>query len=301
MPNPPSVPAYLKAAILIVAAVFLSYAVYWEVNGIIWANSLTQIFEALTTEQLNFLGPITSSHAVLLMIQEACSVVNCCFVLPASAVLGIYAVAQYLKGNLGCLGKLRWVLVLTAVFYLLLVPSSIHHLVGVAFGWSMVNISVGLSYLLQAVLIAPPLLILASKLGKTQEKSQILRWATVAAPLFVFALWVKYLLLWWDTLLPRAPLEMGVWSVVGAINSWVTLLAAGVITVFAVYALKKQGFNPKLAGMALVLTGCFFAIFSLTAFFVPAYTSFWYLTDFWMLTLPVLGAALLLQQKHNPS
>ncbi len=294
-----SLPCYLKAAILIVATTFLAYGIYWAVNGVIWANSLTQIFRALSSGQIDFLGPITVTHAILLVIQESCSVVNCCFVLPASAILGFYTAVQYLKGNPSYLVKLRWVLVLTAVFYLLLVPSSIHHLIGITSGWPMVDIGVGLSYLLQALLIAPPLLVLAKKLGKPKQTSQILRWAAVAAPLFAFATWFKYLFLWWDTLLPRAPLDGGVWSVVGAANAVVTLLAAGAVTAFAVYKLKKLSFDAKLAGAALVLFGGFFWVFTLTALFVPAYTSFWYLTDFWMLTLPILGAALLLQQKTN--
>ncbi len=294
-----SLPSYLKAAILIVAATFLAYGIYWAVNGVIWANSLTQIFSALFSGQIDFLGPITAAHAVLLIIQESCSVVNCCFVLPASAVLGFYAAVQYLKGNPSYLAKLRWVLVLTAVFYLLLVPSSIHHLVGVASGWPMVDIGVGLSYLLQALLIAPPLLILAKKLGKPQQNSQIRRWAAVAAPLFVLALWFKYLFLWWDTLLPRTPVE-SVEGWVGAANSIVTLLVAGIVAGFAAVMILRRGkFSGKLWGLALVLVGGFFVVNSLVALFVPAYAWFWYLTDFWMLTLPILGVALIVWQKSS--
>jgi hypothetical protein len=301
MSNSRGLPTYLKVAILIVAVTFLAYAIYWIINGVLWANSLTQIFSLLLSNQLDVLGPIVPSHAVLLIIQESCSVINCCFVLPASAVLGFVAAVFYLKGKTSYFSKLRWALVLTAVFYLLLLPSSIHHLVGVASGWPMVDIGVGLSYMLQALLIAPALLLLAKKLGKPQAKSQIQRWAAIAASLFVFALWFKYIFLWWDTLLPRTPVENIVgWF--GAANSIVTLLAAGIVAGFAASAFLSRGtFSRKLWGLALVLVGGFFLINSLVALFVPAYAWFWYLTDFWMLTLPVLGAALLIQQKTNPS
>ena len=65
MSNPPNLPSYLKAAILIVAATFLAYGIYWEINGVIWANSLTQIFSAFSSGQIDFSGPITATHAVI--------------------------------------------------------------------------------------------------------------------------------------------------------------------------------------------------------------------------------------------
>ena len=99
--------------------------------------------------------------------------------------------------------------------------------------------------------------------------------------------------------MPRTPVD-GVGGWVGAANSIVTLLVAGAVAVFAAVTILRRGkFSGKLWGLALVLVGGFFAVNSLVALFVPAYAWFWYLTDFWMLTLPILGAALLLQQKSS--
>ncbi len=299
--NKPQTPLPIKVALLIVASAFLAYGIYWAANSVIWANTLTQIIGLINSGQANFLGNQPSAHAALLLTQEFFSVANG-FVQLAAAIFCLYAVVLYLKNNPAYLAKLRAAIILVAVFYLLLVPASIHHFVGVALGWPMVIIYVGLSYLIQALLISIPLLILSRKMKTPQNKTQILKWATIAAPLFVFALWFKYLFLWWDTLLPKGPLETGVWNIVGAANSVVTLLIAGAVSTFAAYALqRKRVFDVKLVGGALVLLGGFFLIFSLTALYVSGYASFWYLTDFWMLTVLILGLAVLVIKNRQPT
>ena len=86
-------------------------------------------------------------------------------------------------------------------------------------------------------------------------------------------------------------------STVGTVNSLFTLLiAASVITIGCLKLNKNRTNGVKLLAVGLILVGAFFIIFSLVALFVPIYASFWYLTDFWMLTLPVLGGALLINQ-----
>jgi len=87
---------------------------------------------------------------------------------------------------------------------------------------------------------------------------------------------------------------------VGAVNSMATLAIAGVITISACYALNKsKKVGKPLAGVALILVGAFFIIYSSVALFVPVYAWFWYLTDTWMLTLPILGIVFL-AQTHKP-
>jgi hypothetical protein len=76
----------------------------------------------------------------------------------------------------------------------------------------------------------------------------------------------------------------------GAANCLVTLLVAGAVTIVACITFRRgKPVWKLLAGAALVLIGTFFVIFTIVAVFVPVYSSFWYLTDFWMITLPVLG------------
>lgn len=278
-----------KAAIITVATVFLAYCIYWLVQGIIWGYALIHMFQSIN--QIGPLSVMSPAELVALFIQESCSVANS-YVLMVCGVFAFQSAVFYVRGNSRFLGRLRWALVLQAVFSLLLVPASIHHIVGVASGWFMVDVFVGLSYLFQALLIAPPLLILSQKLRIPQDFVPIQKWATIAAPAFVFALYFKYFFLWIDTLNPMGPQQATAVTMLGAANCFVTLLVAGAVTIVACIAFRREKpvWKP-LAGATLVLVGAFFLIFSFIAIFVPVYASFWYLTDFWMLTLPILGIA----------
>jgi hypothetical protein len=280
-----------KAAILTVATAFLAYCIYWLVQGIIWGYTLSYMFQSIN--QIGPLAAMSSAELAALFIQETCSVANS-FVLMVCGVFAFQSAVFYVRGNSNFLGRLRWALVLQAIFSLLLVPASIHHLVGVASGWFMVDVFVGLSYLLQALLIAPPLLVLSQKLRNPQNPTAIQKWALIAAPAFVFALYFKYLCLWIDTLNPMGPQQATAATMLGAANCLVTLLVAGAVTIVACITFRrgKPVWRP-LVGAALVLIGTFFVIFTVVAVFVPVYSSFWYLTDFWMIALPILVAVAL--------
>ena len=119
-------------------------------------------------------------------------------------------------------------------------PASLHHLIGVAYGWFMVDVYVGLSYLLQALLIVPPLFMLSQKMRNPQNPAATLKWATISGPLFIFALWLKYLFLWLDTLSPMNIQGDSLMSTVGAINSFLTLLIAGIVTAWGCFNLNKK-------------------------------------------------------------
>lgn len=292
-----SMPRYLKAAVLVVAAAFLGYCIYWLVQDVIWGYQLTYIL--LHIKQISIMSSMGTGELVALFVQEWCSVVSG-FVLMFCGAFGFQSAIRYLKGNDKYLAALRRALVLLAVFSLLLIPSSLHHLLGVALCWTMVDFRVGLSYLLQALLIVPPLLILSQKMRSPQNPEAIKKWACIAAPAYVFALYFKYVLLWLDALMTMGSKDLSAASMVGAANSLVTLLVAGVVTVVGCYGLlKNRPWSRKVAGLAVILVGAFFVIYSLVAFFVPVYAWFWYLTDFWMASLPVLGTAILLAYKKS--
>jgi hypothetical protein len=281
----------IKVALLIIATAFLAYSIYWLVNGIIWGYTLTD--HLLNISQIPIFAQRGPAELTAVAIQEYCSVTNS-FVLMFCGAFAFQSVVYYVRNNMNYLRKLRWALVLLAVFSLLLVPASIHHFLGVALGWYYVDIFVGLSYLVQALLIVPTLLILSHKLSTVENTSSIKKWALIAAPAFVFALYFKYLFLWADTLSQMGPQTPTVAVLVGAFNSVVTLAIAGAITIAACFAFyKNKNIGKLLTGVALILVGGFFIIYSLVAVFVPVYAWFWYLTDTWMLTLPVLGVALL--------
>jgi hypothetical protein len=135
---------------------------------------------------------------------------------------------------------------------------------------------------------------LSQKLRYPQNPAPIQKWAAIAVPLFVFAMWFKYQLLFVDTLSPMNTQPVNLATRVGSLNSYFTLLIAGaVITAGYRTVNTNRAQGKKLLSAGLIPFGAFFVIFSLVALSVPVYTSFWYLTDFWMLTLPVLGIALL--------
>lgn len=290
-------PLAVKAAVLVVAAAFLGYCIYWLVQGFIWGYRVT--FMLLNVNQISILHQMGSAELVALFVQEYYSVVNS-FVLMVCGAFAFQSAIYYIKGNPKYLQALRRALVLLAFFSLLLVPASVHHLLGVALGWTMVDFGVGLSYLLQALLIVPPLLMLSQKMRSPQNPEAIKNWACIAAPAYVFALYFKYLLLWWDTLVPMGPKEATIATAVGGVNSVLTLLVAGIVMAAACYLLsRKKHFGVRLAGVGVVLVGCFFLVDSLVALFVPVYASFWYLTDFWMVSLPILGAPILLAYRKS--
>ncbi len=283
---------YFSISLLLVAASFLAYSIYWLVNGIIWGITVTQML--LHINQISLLSLMGTAELMALFIQEYCSVANS-FVLFLCGVFATQSAIFYVRNNPNYLQKLRWALILLAVFSLLLVPASLHHLVGVTYGWHMVDVYVGLSYLLQALLIVLPLFMLSQKMRSPQNPGAILKWAMIAGSLFIFALWLKYLFLWLDTLEPMNTKGHSLMSTVGTINSLLTLLIASIGAIWGCFNLIKNRSNAKkMLAAGLILVGVFFVIFSVVAVFVPIYASFWYLTDFWMLTLPVLGIGVLL-------
>lgn len=284
-------PRAIKAAVLIVATAFLIYCIYWLIQGFIWGYTVTYMLL-----HVNQIGPLHAAgvgELAALFVQEYCSVANS-FVLMFCGAFAFQSTIQYVRGNEKYLVALRRALVLLAVFSLLLVPASVHHFLGVVYGWFMVDIGVGLSYAVQAVLITPTLLMLAQKMRFPQNPKTIKNWACIAASAYVFALYFKYLLLWQDTLVPMGPKEASAAYLVGAANSLVTLLVAGVVTAAGCYGIMKmRPWDRKVVALAVILVGLFFVVFSFVALFVPIYASFWYLTDFWMVVLPVLGVAIL--------
>ena len=287
----------LKIPLLIIATSFLAYSIYWFVNGIIWGYTVTRLL--LHISEISILSSMGTAELMALFIQEYSSVINS-FVFLICGVFVTQSAIFYLRNNPNYLQRLRWVLILLAVFSLLLVPASLHHLLGVVWGWSMVDVYVGLSYLLQALLIILPLLVLSQKMLYPKKPLAILKWAMIAGCLLVFALWLKYLFLWLDTLAPMNTQGGSLTSKVGALNSFLTLLVAGTVAAWGCLSLKRNSPNAsRILAISLIIVGVFFLTFSVVAISVPIYASFWYLTDFWMVTLPILGIGVLLSREQS--
>ena len=106
--------------------------------------------------------------------------------------------------------------------------------------------------------------------------------------------------LFFYALSPSGPNSANPASIIGAINSSVTLLIAGITTSLACLILyKKRRVQTRLVGLSLILLGGYFLIYDLVSIWVPVYGSFLYLTDFWMIVLPILGIATLKTKPFN--
>jgi len=141
---------------------------------------------------------------------------------------------------------------------------------------------------------------LSHKLKGAQKIPSILWYAGVAAPLYVFGFWVRHGLLWVYAIWPLETQHWSLFGTVGFVNSLLTLLVAAVLcTVVYLTFRQKKKLNIWLAGTAITLVGVYFAIFDLISVWDPIYRAYLPLTDFWMITLLVLGVAVLVDLRSS--
>ena len=279
----------LKISLFIVASSFLVYCIYWTVYSVFWVYNLTINIIAMM-QVLNIISPLQQN---LIIVQEYAASAGY-FLAFIGAIFAVQCAVLLIKKYEEYLDKLGKTLLFEASFFLLLIPSSMHHLLGFVLSWNYVDIYVGFSFLLQALLIALPFLMLWRNLGKLQNQASILKWMAIGAPLVGLGFWFKYLFLWLDTLSPLNTNPANFSSIVGAVNSFVTLLLAFIITSLSCTVLyRKRIVNTRLVGIGLILFGSHFIIYDLVSIWVPVYSSYLYLTDFWMVVLPILGIAVL--------
>jgi len=283
-------PKYLKICLLIVVVSFLAYSIYWAA---IIPFSTYGVFTFIETPTFQNSPMNTPLSLQLILFQELAAAIGFIVNLIA-AVLAVQSTVQYIKNEQKWQPTLGKALVVEAIFFLLFIPTTIHHMGGALLSIAGADFFVGLSYLLQALLIVPPFIMLGRKLKNNQNQASIQKWACITAPLFVFAFWFKYLFLWIDTFSPMGPQQATVMSTVGALNSWITLLIAGVLTVFSCWNYyKTKKMNKWLIGIALIVFGGYFIIYDFVAIWEPVYSWFFYVTDVWMITLPILGIAII--------
>ena len=287
-----NLPNYLKICLLIVATSFLTFSVYWAVNAPFTLYYLTRFFFSPNFQN----SPV---NLLLLIFQEFGATIGL-FVNLIAAIFAFQCTILFTKNNKKWVKPLRRALFVEALWFILLIPTSIHHLVGASLSLWYTDFYVGVSYLLQVLLIAPPFIILSYNLKKPQNHASIRKWISIAALLFVLAFWFKYLFLWIDTLSPLGSKQATLMSTIGAANSMLTLLIASIITAGACLAFyQKKKVNKWLVSTALISFGSYFIIYDLISIWVPVYGSFLYLTDFWMIVLPILGIAVLKLKSFN--
>jgi hypothetical protein len=286
-----------KKALFVIAVSFLLYTIYQAVASTLFVAR----FPLIVSQLPNF---ITSTYPTLqlalFLVQELSGAVGS-YLRLIGAIFALNCVVLFYKNDERYLRKLGFVLLFESLYFLLLFPAAVNHLVGSVISVSaFLNFYAGVSCLLQAVLIFPALFMLGLKLKKPQSLSSILRWAGIAAPLYVFGFWVRHGLLWVYAPSPSATPQAGLAGAVGFVNSWLTLLVAAIVTTVAsITFLQRKRLDTRLVGVAIFLVGIYFVIYDLVSAAVPVYLSFLPLTDFWMITLPILGIAVLLDSKRQ--
>ncbi len=235
----------------------------------------------------------------LFLFQELSGFVGSILRLIGAAFALNYAVL-FLRKDPKYLGKLRFALLFESLYFLLLLPAAMNHLVGSVISTSpFLNFYTGVSFLLQVVLIFPSLFMMRRKLQNPQDTSSILKWAAIAISSYVLGFWVKAGLMWVYAISP-SELMGGFVGAVGFGNSWVTLLVTAVVCAIVFLFFRQNGkLNIKLAGIAIILMGGYFLIFDIISIWDPIYRAFVPLTDFWLISLMVLGVAVLVDLRWD--
>jgi len=286
---------FFKAALFIVAFSYLLYTLYQSFTTTMFLAHFPTVIVVLPQ---HIISSQPTLQLGLFLFQEIAGSIGG-YLRLAAAILAVTCVVLYLRNDAKYLARFRIVVLFESFYFLLLLPAAANHLVGSVISTSaFLNFYTGVSTLLQAVLIFPPLFILSRKLNNPQNLPLILKWACIAAPLYVLGFWVRHGLLWVYALSSSRVLQAGFFEAVGFVDSCFTLLVAAALTTVACLAFRqKKALKLGLVGAAVVLVGVYFVFYDLVAVWLPVYRAFLPLTDFWMITLPVLGAALLL--KHG--
>lgn len=293
MSNIENFPSYLKISVLVVALSFLIYHIYWAIQQVFFFFYINDIL--FSGAYLDFF----ESNLFLLAFQEYASIIGY-FLILIGAIFAIHSTILFIKKDSRYIKKLGQALIFSSFFYILLLPSSLRHFIGVFTTSSTINnvqiysIFVAFSTLLQALLIGFSLLFLGWKLLKSQNKNSIIKWVSISIPACVFGFWSYSALLWVYALLPLGPTQPSIMSNIGAVNSILTLLIAGIITTITFLDFnKKKILNKRLVGMSIIIFGMYSVVYAIVSIWVPIYFSFMQLTEIWLIVLPILGIAVL--------
>jgi hypothetical protein len=289
--------SFLKIALFIVAFSYLLYNIYQAVITSIFISHFPLIISQLP----KFIESTQPAlQLTLFLLQELVSSIGIYLRLIAG-IFAVYSARLLIKKDQKYLDKLSNALLLESLYFALLIPAGINHIVGSIISSSaLLNFYTGASFLLQAALICPVLFLLSRRIKKNQALSDITKVACIAAPLYIYGLWVKHGLMWVYALLPLGTPQIDLINALGSANSLLTLLVAAIVsTVTYLFFRQKKELNKCLVGTALILVGVYFVIYAIVSVWVPIYRAFLSLTEFWMITLPILGIAMLLNSKSN--
>ncbi|MGD2066715.1 MAG: hypothetical protein PVI43_06070 [Candidatus Bathyarchaeota archaeon] len=272
----------VKKALLIVAISYLLYNVYQAALATVF------LFEFPSTLNLFISNQAATFNVPLLLLQETAGSLGV-YVRLVAGLFALQAAWLFAKGSNRVLKKFSRVLLLESIYFLLLLPSGINHVVtSVTNPGGFFNMYTGVSFVLQPLLIFPSLFMASQRLKQSQNVD--FKWFGIAGICYVFALWVKHSLMWVYALVPFGNPQWSLMQYIGSADSLLTLLIAGIVAV-AVYLMfeQKKKLDINLVGITLTLVGLYFVIYVLISIWVPVYLSFLELTEFWLIVLPVLA------------
>jgi hypothetical protein len=288
--------ALLRRALLVVALSFLLFNIYLAITATIFVSH----FPSIVTQLPHFIKSSQPNLQLgLFLFQELSGFVGSCLRL-IGAIFALNSSLLFLSKDPGYIGKLRFTLLFESLYFLLLFPAALNHIVGSLISSSaFLNFYTGVSFLLQVALIFPSLFMLSRKLKNPQDTDSILKWAGIAVLLYVLGFWVKHGLMWVYAISPSETRWGSFVGTVGFADSLLTLLGAAVVCAFVCLTFRqKKKLNNRLMGTAIILVGSYFLIYDLVSVWDPIYHAFLPLTDFWMISLLVLGFSVLLDS--NP-
>ena len=190
---------------------------------------------------------------------------------------------------------LRKAILLEGIYYLFNIPFIIYLF---ARPYTFATYGAATSYLAQLLFVTPIFLTLYFKLKSEHlETAELAKWISLAIIGFVFALWVKHFLL----ALYALPLNFSNLSfTVGFLNSFLTLLVAGIILIIDLMPLlrkKSMVFNTKGFGIALIIAGLYAVVFLVISLFNTQYARWISLIDWWIIGFIVLGVGFMFAKK----
>ena len=293
--------AFLKKALLFVSIIFLLYTIYHAIITTVFLyNFIPRIGQLPDVIQLpeNFISS-TFPWALLLM-QEFASSIGI-YLRFFGGVFALSSAYLFNKNDSRYLGRFSKVVLFESLYFVLFIPSGINHVILSFSEFTFIgfNLYTGASFLLQGLIIFPTLFSLSRKLNVNKATID-LRILGVAATLYVFVIWIKHAFFWFFALSPLGGQSGSLLETIGTVNSLLTLMVAALITLFACLPLirKTKNRNLRLIGAALILIGSHFAIYLIISVWIPVYSSFLGLTEFWMVSLLILGIVVMLKTRH---
>jgi hypothetical protein len=278
--------AHVKKALLIVAVSYLLYNIYQAAI----TTAFVVHFPLAISRLSSFIESSQPNLQVgLFVFQEASASVGVYLRLAAGA-FAVYSAVLLIKGDQRYLKNAKKMVLLESLYFALLIPAGINQLVGYFISSGpFLDINAGISSFLQAFLIFPPLFILSRRLKQPLCDPSNMRLAGFAASMYLFGLWLKHGFIWIIAFSPSP--QTGFPETVGFVDSWLALLLAAILMTAAWVTSKHR---KTLFAASLIFVGGYFVVYLLVSVCLPLYFSFLPLIEFWLVSLPILAAAVLL-------